>query len=485
MKPVSFLRNTWRKKDGNSSTKSQPPAESILREVPPVPPLKPAYSEATTVLSLEFDSTFQDSQNSITGRVLVNGPDNWESIHAQIVPKLRGKHGSFFHSSHGPPHNPSHGPPSLYIESQSLQSRGPPHRPPRPPSLNLFSQPQFTARSPTRVKFAPEPQIRPSHPSSSLGPAFRRNGRDSQCPVAPETGGEGSPQDLKGVQDRPDHDVHEILGVEERLSHSHRPTFDHHLSKPSPLAPSPLADSLKTEYAVLVTDAPKAKSLYHATSSSTPHLPLSTTSSRPIPEPRNPNVDSLRSSRETLASFPKPPPLRFRKRPKPLVLLPTPTVARLPPSPLISSIDSTPVATPTTSICSLNTMSPMSSRFPGRRLHTVSPPSHGPPNSPLPTPPLASGFFVPPGRDTYPKDVGDRALRTAQSTSGLREQSRFEQLHPVHRVTSSAPASDLFTTRVAVERRVDTNSGLESLEYRTYTPSYAASDPPINWGYAV
>ncbi|KAF8076268.1 hypothetical protein FPV67DRAFT_1664553 [Lyophyllum atratum] len=474
MKPVSFLRNTWRKRDNKSSTKTQSAhrVEPALLEVQsPSPLLKPAFGEAASVFSLEFDSTFQDPQSNITGRVLVNGSENWESIHAQIVPRLRGKHGSLFHSSHGPPHNPSHGPRSLNIGTQALRSGTSPHRPPRPPSLNLSSQPpSVIPRSPTRVKFAPDPPVRPSHPTSPLRQAFPRVGRTNRSSSVPD-----SSKDSDTIQDC---QVQEVAApdVDEKLSDY----SGNSPAKPTGLAPSPFSDTPNMAPAVLdLSDAPVSKSLYHA-SSSAPHLPLpQQRSRRPNTEPR----DSLRSSRDTLASFPQPPPLRVRKRPRPLVLLPTPTLAQLPPSPLFGSNDSTPVATPTTSRPLNALSSPKSPKYPGRPLHTISPPAYSPPNSPLPAPPTSSGFVMPFDREKH----SGRALRTAQSTSELRAH-RFGNLYPSHRATSSAPASDLFTTREATKKVVHplltSHPGSDS---QTVEP-HGLSTPhqhSVHWEYAV
>ncbi|KAJ7068167.1 hypothetical protein C8F01DRAFT_1246705 [Mycena amicta] len=79
-----------------------------------------------------------------------------------------------------------------------------------------------------------------------------------------------------------------------------------------------------------------------------------------------------------LSLFPSPPPLRAR-RPAPLILRPTPTIAPLPPSPGFNSNDSTPVATPTTPKYPLSILK--------RTRRPVSPPST-PPASPLPPAPV-------------------------------------------------------------------------------------------------
>ncbi|KAF7313713.1 hypothetical protein HMN09_00528200 [Mycena chlorophos] len=92
-----------------------------------------------------------------------------------------------------------------------------------------------------------------------------------------------------------------------------------------------------------------------------------------------------------LSLFPAPPPLSRRRRhkPPPLVLRPSASVVRLPPSPGFSdSYDSSPVATPTTA------RSPpprpiLKKPLVSRRGLTFSPPS-SPPSSPLPPSPVTA-----------------------------------------------------------------------------------------------
>jgi len=143
------------------------------------------------------------------------------------------------------------------------------------------------------------------------------------------------------------------------------------------------------------TPQPRASIYYRpAASGSTPHFKS--------PHELNSESDSEDESGQidvgfSLSQFPTPPrpPMpRRRMPPKPLVLLPTPSIAPLPPSPLLSSGESTPVATPTTprytepcmrkgilkkpSSCSIDPTTPTTPTSPPRRtlpeVHSHTPP---------------------------------------------------------------------------------------------------------------
>ncbi|GLB33690.1 hypothetical protein LshimejAT787_0105740 [Lyophyllum shimeji] len=459
MKPVTFLRNTWRKKDNKSKSKSQsvPLIRPLPSEAEPVAfSPKHTFGEAASVLSFEFDPTFQDSRSNMTDPVLVNESENWDLAHAQVIPRLRGKHCSLFHSSHGPPHNHSHGPPSLNIGRQSLRGGTPPPRPPRPPSLRLNSQPPPpTPRSPSRVKFAPDLHVRASQSTSSIRSAVRHISEASQSSLSQESVEAESLKDSGGG----------------RNSYLHCSS-----SRVSTLVPYSESLPRTAEIVLDLPDALNSCRLHHA-SSSTPHLPRpQQTSRRTSTEPRG----SLGSCQDTIASFPHPTPLRVRKRPQPLVLQPTPSLGRLPPSPLVSSAESTPLATPTTLS---NMPSPKSSRITGRPLHTVSPPTFSPPDSPLPTPPVSQEPLTPSDLGKY----NGRFPRTAKSASELQDR-RLENFHTSHRATSSAPFTDLFAENEASRTRSPPRPNSYDIDSQSPEPNETSihrHDPPIHWGYAL
>jgi hypothetical protein len=121
-----------------------------------------------------------------------------------------------------------------------------------------------------------------------------------------------------------------------------------------------------------------------------------------------------------------------KKRPQPLVLQPQQGSPSFPPkaSPISSSADSTPVATPQSS----RTQFAASPKPP----RAIPPLLHSPPTSPLPPPPN-----MPP---PYPKHALPRqsiqSLKPSRSASNLRR-DKFLSSIPTHRMTSSDPISEV------------------------------------------
>ncbi|KAG6837534.1 hypothetical protein H0H93_007715 [Arthromyces matolae] len=334
MKPLAFLRKTLGKRENKSTPKVSESTGAELDpyflESPQSPVWKSGFGEETSLLSFDI----QPARKNPIITVDHDHTDNWDVLHAHIVPNLQGKHGSLFHAgAHGPPHNPSHGPPVLNL-GRAVRDRTPP-RPPRPPSLSLpFEPPSAVPRSPTRVKFAPDPEPRTRAPPQKSFGHF-----DRQTPVP--------------IPYSPSEDISNV---------------------PS----SPLRTHL-TVSADVGSPAPK---IYHRASSSSPHLPLR----RPQTEPRGHSADpSSGFSQDALSSFPVQSAPRVRRRPQPLVLASSSTAASFPSSPLISSTDSTPVGTPIIASRS----SPRTSRFPGRPRCT--PPQYSAPNT-LDYPPFFAYF---------------------------------------------------------------------------------------------
>ncbi|KAJ7179231.1 hypothetical protein C8R46DRAFT_1073022 [Mycena filopes] len=155
-----------------------------------------------------------------------------------------------------------------------------------------------------------------------------------------------------------------------------------------------------------------------------------------------------------LSLFPPPPPLphtRRRAAPKPLVLLPTPSIAPLPPSPAMhspsfSSAESTPVATPTTARKSASP-SPISilkksgSSLSARPRLDSTPPT---------TPGLEGGL---PSEAGSTRRIPSPRLRTAQSVPHL--QPLLPTASNSHRNTSSDTTSMNHRRRVASRPPVD------------------------------
>lgn len=432
----------------------------------------------------------------MTGKIFVNGSENREPARPTTSPRFRGKHGAPLNSSHGPPHNVSHGPPSLNTQNPNsvftkrpYSPKTPPSRPPRPPSLDLSSRPDDSTpipRSPNRVKFAPEPQVRPSHPGSPLRPAFRHSRGKSQLTLSldrtdtPLTDSDGITY-LEDVKTFPSHNELEpaVTGVHHRRKASEYHANGQHTNSADTISvasssASSWKDNSRTAHAVLdLSDSPNQRIRYHTTSS-TPHLPLPATKAEVHSRFLSGNTDEPdTSSGFPLSLFPPPPPLYIRKRPKPLVLLPTPSLARLPPSPLFSSNDSTPIGTPTSPrppnfVYSPKPYSSNSLSKSGRLLQTIPPPPYSPPNTPLPTPPASPGIFT--SFSPTSNEPTGRPLRTAQSTSEFRDH-RFLALSAAHRTTSSAPAPDLLPAVEASRRRTNSRPEVHQLK----SPSYLVS----------
>lgn len=460
MKSVSFLRNTWRRKEHKTSTDCKRETIQIRRDIEkdteldtlPLPYLSNTISNKPSLPlpSLPpFDLTFgpepnnaggDDSNDTHTGRSQSAIGDEKASRSDQRLrtenfwdasERLRNygiaintNHGPPPNSRHGPPQNARHGPPNLSVvhptvlsclpPSRSLQR---PHRPPRiiihppghrrPMDTNAVANP----RSPPRVTFVLPTESEMSHsPRSAIFLGKNRTHCDStpdfDCSTAP---------------------------LVTHNSPSHSPVnLKNCFAEEDTITP-------KTVHAVLDLSSPlNQRSLYRSTSS-TPYLPYTEAKSLPALPP----VDTGRS--DTLSLFPHPPPLVVRKRiPKPLVLKATPSIAPLPPSPMInsagfSSTDSTPVATPTTSrpssSHSSNPLKPIISttKYTSNRFISNIPPLfYDPPTSPLPTPPLS------PSPRTQSETAGNiRPLRITKSASQLRND--VITLSATHRLTCSEP----------------------------------------------
>lgn len=460
MKLFPFLRSVWKKKNSiNSSTQTSSPhlPEHASPEVisasitPKISFGEMEYIQSNTAAEVHHTHA-QETSNSKPQ--LADGQGILaEKLHSapQFVP--HGHYGAPF--SHGPPHNLSHGPPNLRISREWNDPLSTPIRPPRPPFLdpwyrssNQDIESVSVPRSPTRVKFSPAPQTqRPSQSDSSSRSSPRlvelnendRKSASSRASLKDASTADGSRRSDSCYS----HDTESIYSQESALSSS---KDDRHLGA------IPLSIQDKTTSTYQHSDPT-------ATLINTPDLnsPSLEEKSTKLPKPRTPyhataavpftkgGVSQSKSefTRETefsLASSPSSSPPFFRRRPKPLALLPAPTAVQLPPSPAFSSTQSTPPAT-STSFSSASPQPQSPSPLNIRAFHRMSPPTSTPPDSPLPTPPMTPSY------DTVAAPhlsllVGRRlTLRSAHSTTELRVRDlRVERrkLSSAHGTTTSA-----------------------------------------------
>ncbi|KAJ4465113.1 hypothetical protein J3R30DRAFT_2927344 [Lentinula aciculospora] len=214
-------------------------------------------------------------------------------------------------------------------------SKQAPHRPPRPPSPNLFSPPiEATAKVPVLRAGS---QRKPIQSQRSTSAADLLKAKRSM----PE---------LDGVW----------KGFLEDVNEDHDSLFNYPPQSPAPQTYS--APITSEFYGEAVSDSsspfplrrpcrgsPKPRAILHSSKSTTNIVRREETFYSSRSSMSSAESLSYVTDLDPLALFPAPPPLRIRKKiPKPLILLPTATIATLPPSPSTGSIDSTPVVTPTT-----------------------------------------------------------------------------------------------------------------------------------------
>ncbi|KAK7061628.1 hypothetical protein R3P38DRAFT_666389 [Favolaschia claudopus] len=311
----------------------------------------------------------------------------------------------------------------------------PPMRPPRPPSLNLNAvSSSHTAQQPCRPS-----QRRPPILEHHSDPIPRR------LPVLDNVW-EGFMRDVESSAD--DIEDFAVYGI------------------------SNCSQYASQEAAEVCRRTPKMRPpLYrNAASESTPHLP----SLYELSDSESDDGSRQNDCAFPLSQFPSPPPMpRRRTAPTPLVLLPTPTIAPLPPSPLYSSGDSTPVATPTTPRHAEHCLkkgilkspsSPYSSSSSSVAIAAPVTPS-SPPRSRAAAAPKEHSHPPPP------------RLRSAQSVPHFHHQALTT--HNIHRLTSSDTASP--THRRRVTSRPDAHIA-QQFYAKAPLPALPAN---VQWGYAV
>ena len=468
MKPVTFLRNAWRRKerktesrrDGSIGTaeghecSTHYPPYSTQSELPVI-----TLAMNNPTIQKDLSTSIEEAwlRRSVYGTYTLK-TDDLENEGRSDHPFVRTGHSEFLLSArnnrNGFPlsdtcgqRNVVRGPPIFTMNSvpTSLTGQNSPGYPTRKTNLSAHRQRASSstvpARSPTCVTFAVASAQRPSSLRSALSPNFRKEG------------------DLGKVSKSQGAIVRNIPRYELQKEPFSAPPFISCfklVNDDQPVIYRPTVDTTaslnemvsgRTVDAILdLSSCSKPRSLYAATGS-TPYLPFVEACSS---DSELHLGDCARSHADfdsfPLALFPTPPPLvgRRKKRvPKPLILHPSsvPHCTSIPfsPSPGGSSFDSTPLATPASPQSLLPPLSPSSSSpiLLGKRTYarsTILPPQYAPPDSPLPMPPTS------PRRG--PATINsNRTLRIARSSDILRQPTL--PFPASHRLSSSEPISEL------------------------------------------
>ncbi|KAJ7742505.1 hypothetical protein DFH07DRAFT_43478 [Mycena maculata] len=451
--PSSFLRS-WRRKDRLQTSPTRGSVQAVEVHFPPrssnrsptsvtiLPKRRPSDSPSET--STRFLWLFKGNYTEPDGSSLAETGHEAEVTAPPRAPSsaVRRPHSPPFHYPPTPTEqiSPLSSPHSLNRPLPSV----PPLRPPRPPSLNLDSieLSYVPSTPPTRPESKSRSRsIRPAHPPiPELFPRRKLPELDNVW--------EGFMKDVEGE------DVDPFMIPA-------RP-------KDRPYASNSSVGSQRVQAMLDPPSAPQMRpTLYRAWGSeSTPYLAYNSR--------RTSDSDSDYSNEDDAISlFPDPPPLNIRRRlaPKPLVLLPTPTIAPLPPSPSYSSRDSTPVATPTTPRSARKSMSPVSilkkpgTYFSARCLDATP----TPPDSPT-TPTRGAGF----GEHSHSSRNPPPHLRSTQSVPHFQKSS----LPNTHRNATSDTTSMNRMERVSL---IPNGHGKQQL----FQPLSAPAAGTVEWGYAV
>ncbi|KIK65373.1 hypothetical protein GYMLUDRAFT_94025 [Collybiopsis luxurians FD-317 M1] len=324
------------------------------------------------------------------------------------------------------------------IERSTSLSKTSPRRPPRPPSLNLSVPPPTDSPAKAGIKSAS------AGINSSLSTLANRR------PILVKA--KRSMPELDGVWKGFLADVDEDVNLLDKHPIPKLPSLHHH-------SRSDLA---------LRQDGGGSPNSRHVLCSSKSTNNLSKLEWSPSPRSSVSSSDSLSTDFDSLALFPAPPPLKIRKKvPKALVLRPMPSIASLPPSPGLSSPESTPVTTPTTptpSQCLRKTTTPPS---------ILKKPS---------SPALSHSF--PAGPDPLASELHNnhgscfRPGRIAHSLSSPTPGSPPMSMTAAHRSTSS----DIITFSNPSRNKVvpsRSNKSLPPAEQHSYFA------PEVEWGIAV
>jgi len=479
MKPVAFLRNTWRrKKKENTLCKVQNQAGSLAKSSPPSSlPRSNTGSKTLTLRIRGGPSTTPDIRAPVSGELglplrkaqkdsgghslAVEGGEfqhfKPKPLHVLRRTRSRGTlhpttNGPLLYDTPGPPHtygqpNLDASPlPSVYAPSEAVVPPRPLHLYPathNPPALTgSFSNPGFC----TNGKSTASPIIRQSRSHSSLLPLRSIRAKRSM----PELDGT-----WKGFLEDVEED-YDSLGISPVDGNGTNGTHHHSMSI------SHISDNGNTTTATSARWPQHTPSVHAALNSAKIPEPLSV---YPVPPSHltdsayvnAPLLQSTNGSESQIGGMERPgnipqlslpalSPLIIRKKiPHPLVLRTTPSIARLPPSPVFSTPNSTCLRTPPTP----RSLSPQltnngATRKPIRLISILKKPSsrgdieinsRSPPITPLPSPPHSSnssGFA-----HAHKPSFSSRPLRLTQSVSHLPVNAVKST---AHRATMSASA---------------------------------------------
>ena len=413
----------------------------------------------------EFPATLSASYSASHTRSVVNvgSPKVYEDVpsHPRSCPPSRPPSKPVLYS----PNNTS---PGGYRHSEEA-----PRRPSRPPSLNLDTP--ATERTPPKTSEGKRPHARLTRSTTSPPPQTHASCLRTKVSL-PELDGV-----WKGFLEEVEEDQHSLTastGLRGPLPPGRRPRSVATVRSPprvkrfQDLPPSPSYDKRLFEI-----KPPPMEDMHESESDSDDDDDA---------EAESPSTPGFSAS---LALFPPPPPLTIRRRPipKPLEIRPPP-VSTLPPSPSTSSLDSTPIATPTTPTQS-SIVSPR--RCPKTKGH-FSPEYVSP--TPSPT--------RPPNRTSASDSVVQRLHTTRSFYHPPRNRP---QLTASHRTTSSESVSSCSSTDNEFGERVWKFPNTSTLRYlvssalslvssltdyilpqetsgrRAPSPTYT----PVQWGIAV
>ncbi|KAF7352886.1 hypothetical protein MVEN_01255900 [Mycena venus] len=445
--PVSFFRS-WRRKDRPQTC---PTKESIATVEGPLPPRSSNSSPISSRLMYKRRPSDTPSESSARFLWLSTRKGSYSETDTSSVASVdETQQMQVGPPSPSPPlqHPPCTNEPIPPLASPHSLDRPlpplPPSRPPRPPSLNLNAIPSTSRLSPKTREPRRAPQRRPAIPEYHSDPLPRR------MPVLDNVW-EGFIRDVEG----PGEDINDftIYGLAKDGPYTSQRGVQAVLDPP--LTPQPRTSLYRT-----------------AASGSTPHFksPHELNSDSESEDENRLNDLGFPLSQFPLSQFPAPPPMPRRRTPRPLVLLPTPSLAPLPPSPSFSSGESTPVATPTTP----RFVEPCLRKGILKKPSTALTPCPVDPTTPTtPTSPPRSRRL--PEESASTAQIPRPRLRSAQSVP------HFQTLASAnaHRITSSDTTST--TNRRRVTSRPDAHA---AQQFYSKAPLPA---PPSNvqWGYAV
>ncbi|KAF9568979.1 hypothetical protein CPC08DRAFT_283334 [Agrocybe pediades] len=493
MKSVAFFRNTWRKWENKSADTPDTTTSTTTLVISSPRELKKQHTRASQTNGRSLTISVKQLPENISTASLVDG--SWQPVDSSpsspIYDHFVHKERTIIHreSSHFDlqaiyhPHDTTN---AQVTRKSSRTSFLEPPKPWHPRSIKKST----TSLPPVDISSRPawpSLRIKKDSVSTSRAPSTYSN-QQHTSPLSPH------PPSLPPTQLLPPIDLN--FGPARKQELRHAEPDSHHLADvrssmpPARVPTASLGDSPKTVHAILdLTHDATPRRLYHSTGS-TPYLPyrerVQSTSTAGSDYSTN-SVASSDADHFPLSLFPLPPPLIVRKKvPAPLNLRAAPSVSTQ------SSRDSTPLGTPTTPRIQYTTSPSQSSissptkKLPlSRPLASFSPPPFGPPNSPLPQPPVESARRP-------PRDIV-RPLRSSQSHNNFRSASALP-FPATHRLTSSEPISDHLSLsirrpvrpRPTTERPKNIQTYIDQMDIALDRPPTASNtENEVQWGYAL